>query len=396
MKLPLLSFLIFLLCGLCPAWAIPVLTPLNMTGAVAAQTPGSWPDLPASQALDGKPDTCTGTWENTQNPWLTVTLASAAEVRRVVIYNRTDCCQDRLRDITISAWSGTDETLPPVFTSALLNAGGEFVDPVSLQVELPAGLSVRKIRIHRKPNLAPAPGILSVSEVQLYTAMDVALPWNTDLTSANIAGLTATQSSRWPGLSPMNALDNDLGSTTATAPADAQAWWELDFGEEVWVQKVTVYNRTDCCQGRFRDINVIFYDGNHVPQAIHFMGAPGVSGFEVSPLNPLPLSRYIRIARTADGSGTEDGNILSLAEVKVTGMAFAVPELTSTILPGDHLRLSWPSLTMERYSLETTSDLRAPWTSLGNPPGGEIILAMEDDRRFYRLTRLRPGLPAGQ
>jgi hypothetical protein len=52
------------------------------------------------------------------NPWWLVTFPSDAAVTNVQLYNRTGCCPERLRDITVQVLDASDV---PIFTSSVLN-----------------------------------------------------------------------------------------------------------------------------------------------------------------------------------------------------------------------------------------------------------------------------------
>ncbi|XP_071950910.1 fucolectin-like [Antedon mediterranea] len=60
----------------------------------------------AGKAIDGKTDgnfgkkTCTHT-QNSGNPWWYVDLGSPIPISKIVIYNRGDCCGNRLRDAKV-------------------------------------------------------------------------------------------------------------------------------------------------------------------------------------------------------------------------------------------------------------------------------------------------------
>ncbi len=376
-----------------PARAIPVLRLLDLTGTVAEQSPGAYPQHPASNAIDGRLDTTTATWENTQDPFLSLTLPAAREVRRVVIFNRADCCQDRLRDLTLTFHAGTDSATPPLYTYGVLNPGGVQPAPAFLQLDLPAGITARRITIRRKPGTAPAAGVLSIGEVRLYTAEETALPRGTDLLHADIPGITATQSSTWPGLPATNALDENPATFTATTAEDKNAWWELDLGGEALVETFTIHNRADCCQDRLRDLTINFMDSRRQETGgISFGGAAGNSlTLTTTLLAPRGLTaRYIRVIRRSAGTG-QDANILSLSGVGVTGGAVITPALTLTPLPGQpRVQLSWPPHTLEYYRLETAPDPRSPWSPLdpGDDQGTTLTVPMEGPRRFYRLRQI--------
>ena len=63
----------------------------------------------ATVALDGNTSGSGGPWENAEiihteredQPWWQIALANQSEIHGVTIFNRTDCCQDRLRDFYV-------------------------------------------------------------------------------------------------------------------------------------------------------------------------------------------------------------------------------------------------------------------------------------------------------
>lgn len=88
--------------------------------------------------------------------------------------------------------------------------------------------------------------ILSLAEVQVFSAGR----------SVGQAG-KAKQSSVASGGDPQRAIDGDTngvfpdGSVTHTS-SERGAWWEVDLGQEVLIDRVVVWNRTDCCTERLR------------------------------------------------------------------------------------------------------------------------------------------------
>ena len=74
---------------------------------------------------------------------------------------------------------------------------------------------------------------------------------------ANIAPLgTATESTEYPGYPATNAIDGNYANFTHTNVPDATPTWQVDLGKEYAIEKVILYNRTNCCPERLRDITV--------------------------------------------------------------------------------------------------------------------------------------------
>ncbi|SSC10332.1 discoidin domain-containing protein [thiotrophic endosymbiont of Bathymodiolus puteoserpentis (Logatchev)] len=104
------------------------------------------------------------------------------------------------------------------------------------------------------------------------------------------------------------------GSTTLTKKEQG-AWWQVDLGSEKKINKIIIYNRTDCCSDRLSNYQVsisnkadfsthIYQQDFHVapnPKKTIKLDAPGKQG------------RYVRVQLL-------DKNYLSLAEVQVMGI----------------------------------------------------------------------------
>lgn len=67
----------------------------------------------------------------------------------LIIYNRTSCCQSRLRDITVIVRDAADTT--DLFTSPLLNPENSLNGPASLSVDL-SGVTGGIVLVHRTPD----------------------------------------------------------------------------------------------------------------------------------------------------------------------------------------------------------------------------------------------------
>ena len=137
------------------------------------------------------------------------------------------------------------------------------------------------------------------------------------------------QSSDLPGYSAGASLANDGntdgnfwdGSVTHTdwgltynVPNVAGQWWAVDLGSERVVNKVKIFNRTDCCSERLSHYRILAWDSKaftwNVVSDHSADDTTGVPFFEV----PIDMVRtqYVMVAKM-------DDNYLSLAEVQVLG-----------------------------------------------------------------------------
>jgi hypothetical protein len=129
------------------------------------------------------------------------------------------------------------------------------------------------------------------------------------------AGRPATQSSTCCGGEAARAVDGNTdgnygnGSVTHTG-GDLQEWWQVDLGAVTDIGKVVLYNRTDCCNDRLSNFDVLLSnDGINWQTATSFQGT-------APPRTALPIDgagRFVRVRL----HGT---NYLSLAEVQVIAL----------------------------------------------------------------------------
>ncbi len=106
-----------------------------------------------------------------------------------------------------------------------------------------------------------------------------------------------------------------LNKSTTHTNYEQGAWWQVDLGSEKKINKIIIYNRTDCCADRLSNYQVsisnkadfsthIYQQDFHVapnPKKTIKLDAPGKQG------------RYVRVQLL-------DKNYLSLAEVQVMGI----------------------------------------------------------------------------
>jgi len=109
------------------------------------------------------------------------------------------------------------------------------------------------------------------------------------------------------------------GSVTHTAN-EVGAWWEVDLGGTMSIERIDVWTRTDCCSGRLKNYFVLISDSPHP-----LPGDLGITELFEAPRAGSPTSiavtaqgRYVRILM-------DHLSALSLAEVEVWGHGQPIP-----------------------------------------------------------------------
>jgi hypothetical protein len=285
----------------------------------------------AGSAVDGNTDgaffsgSVTHTNEET-SPWWQVDLQSSATVTNIKIFNRTDCCGDRLSDFWVFV---SDTPFGAADTPATLQARADTFSSHQTAMPSPSntitvGAQGRYVRVQ----LAGV-GILSLAEIQVNGTAGTA---NSNLAS----GKGATQSSNLAGAATAgasSAVDNNTngnffaGSVTHTAE-QANPWWQVDLGASSSINTVTIYNRTDCCSDRLMNYWVFVSENPFTAAETPLTLSARPNTFSLfqavapSPSTTLTLNtqgRYVRIQLAGSG-------ILSLAEVQVNGTSAAVTD----------------------------------------------------------------------
>ncbi|MEZ4771980.1 MAG: discoidin domain-containing protein [Bacteroidia bacterium] len=143
-------------------------------------------------------------------------------------------------------------------------------------------------------------------------------------------GKPATQSSDYhPTLGQAgNAVDGNTSGVWANRSVthtldggSAYPWWEVDLGEDYQIQRIEIWNRTDCCANRMNNMEILVKDeSGNTTSFLHENYT-----YRADQTYPLTFTnevtgRYVRIRLNTDYG------ILSLAEVKVYGNQTSVPE----------------------------------------------------------------------
>ncbi len=124
----------------------------------------------ANRGINGTTTDFTATAKTDSNASWQVALPQFSQAEQIVLHNRDNCCQHRLRDITVTI---DDEQGVEVFQSPLLNVENQLSGPSTITVDLPAGLNAGTVKVSRltDPDLsgggtwASDANILSLGEV---------------------------------------------------------------------------------------------------------------------------------------------------------------------------------------------------------------------------------------
>ena len=354
--------------------------PTNIAlGKTASQSTTFNGGIVASRSVDGN---TSGVWANNalsstlseSHPWWQVDLGSNYFIQSVKLWNRTDCCSDRLSNFYIfvsdAPFSSNDlnTTLNQSTVSHYYYSGA-----AGTSAEISINHSGRYVRIQLSGT-----NFLTIAEVQVFSTGSTTTPTITPsptytltptLTPMNVAlGKSASQSTTFDGsIVASRSVDGNTSGVWAdnvlsSTNSESHPWWQVDLGSSYFIQSVKLWNRTDCCGDRLSNFYVFVSDtpfsSNDLsitlnqPAVNHyyFSGTVGTS----TEISINHSGRYVRIQLF----GT---NFLTLAEVQVfsTG-AMYTPTMT-------------PSPTPINYALGKTGSQSSTYNHSVNPVAAKAI-----------------------
>ena len=252
------------------------------------------------------------------DPWWEVDLGSEHDLLAIKLWNRTDCCADRLRNFHVLLSS--DPFTSPGLNETINQEGVTdyfFPDLAGRETEIPLGGQGRYVRIQ-----LAGQSFLQLAEVEIMGCEGgCSSPQNLALNQASQQSTTYGA-----GLASYANDGNTRGSSPWTADLQhtqnqAQPWWEVDLGQLGDIESVQLYNRSEGGSSRLKDFYVLVSSSPFSPsasladllndQAIaqHFFS--GVAGAQES-IGIDALGRYVRVQLSGTG-------ILHMAEVEVMG-----------------------------------------------------------------------------
>lgn len=401
------------------AWATLTLSPIDITsgtGTTASQSTDYGAIYLADIAINGNTVDFTHTAALDPAPSWSANFNRDETFEKVVIHNRDDCCADRLSDITLQILDASNTVL---FTSPVLNPANALSGPAFITVDLPSSLTGRQLIVSRDPaSIIGGQGVLSIGEVMIGGINDVFIPLGTNLTQAGILAFSAAQAptSAGPpgGGVAYNAFDGNFGNFTHTnANVNVNATFTTDFGEEMLLESVIMYNRTSCCGERLRDIVVTVLDGtgaevlnSGILNPLNGLGSPGQIDVDLVALNGgIPIvGKTVVITRIVDNVNTannaDDRSVISLGELQIFGGSVPAPSsdfrIESVVYDSvlSNVTLEWPSKAGFSYQIHESSDLIV-WEPTGQPvaaqAGGKTTHTLENvpaPPSFYRIEEI--------
>jgi hypothetical protein len=216
-------------------------------GKPASQISTGWGG-DSTRAVDGNTDgnfggnsvTCT---QLEDQPWWRVNLLGFYEVSEVVVWNRADCCGDRLNNFDVLVGSHKCGSV----------RGAALTNPVKCD-KLLKGSSVT-VQLQGR-------NYLSLAEVEVYGKL-LDIPKRAREPPPDgyqlLTGLHRTKQSSvaWGGASA-RAVDGNtagnFGSGSCTHTNFEKAWWAVDLGDTYQIEKVVLWNREDCCSERLNNV----------------------------------------------------------------------------------------------------------------------------------------------
>jgi len=138
---------------------------IPLSGATVRQS-SQYSLFEAKIGIDGIYSNYTHTAPEDLQPWWEISLPRETPIGTVKIYNRVDCCGERLSNLFLTISDSAGKSL---YQSEILNSENTLQSPDALTIELPKPLSAQTIRITRKQKLPDdVDTILSIGEVELF------------------------------------------------------------------------------------------------------------------------------------------------------------------------------------------------------------------------------------
>src|SRR5688572_9906373 len=265
-----------------------------------------------------------------------VDLGADRTIEEIVLWNRTDCCGERLSNFTLSVTNTASAT---VYSQAFYpGAGSVGVSETVTDFGAAGGtISGRVVKVQFN-------GFNNVGEASLSLAEVEVQDFITSPGYQNVAlGKTATQVSTGFGGEASRAVDGNTsgayGDNSVTHTMDfggGPKFWEVDLGGDFEINEIALWNRTDCCSDRLSNFRLSVFDGaTEVYGADHFTTAGSAkrifSTFEdtggfFARGDRVRVELIGGLNNGAGGQGARES--LSLAEVQVFGIPEPVTALT--------------------------------------------------------------------
>lgn len=137
---------------------------------------------------------------------------------------------------------------------------------------------------------------------------------------------TSTQSSNYGNFGANNAIDSNNMTFNHTQSED-NAWWQVTLPRDIYITKINILNRQDCCKDRLSNFDVIILDHNNNTVVSKYYEVAG-NGITWSNINQIGRMVKVQLRKR---------NFLHMAEVSVYGVAVNYSLLLENPLSADIL-----------------------------------------------------------
>ena len=325
---------------------------------------------------------------NEQNAWWEIDLEEINNLSSVKLWNRTNCCADRLTDFHVLV---SDVPFTSTDLNATINQSGvsdyHFPGTAGRETDIILDRTGRYLRVQLSGTER-----LQLAEVEIFGCAIECDPSNVSLgkptQQSSTLGNNQNQFGSANAVDGNNDGDHNNNSITHTLN-EQNAWWEVDLEGNYDLYTVKLWNRTNCCADRLTDFHVLVSDvpftSTDLNATINQDGVtdyhfPGTAGRETDIILDR-TGRYLRVQL----SGT---NRLQLAEVEIMGCE--IPEATiyqNCNFSGPSVSVGigeYPNMTSIGFNNDVLSSLQVPTglqvTLFSNTNfGGSSINFVEDD-----------------
>ncbi len=304
--------------------------------------------------------------------WIEIDLGENRDIEEVIIWNRTNCCQERLSNVYVLV-ADTPFPTDTDLTAALANADFNYqIGDTSEEdvVKVDVAQIGRYVRLQKSGNNAPTgnngENVINILELQVmgdtlqidsdndgicddvdvcpgFDDTQIGQPCDdgdpcTELSIYNdncecvpmfnyeLLG-TASMSSGSSSLAPRinDGIVDNASLIAYTGGASLHEWMQLDLGATRNIDEVVIWNRTNCCQARLNNAYVLV-SNIPFPGTTDLNAALAVANFsyqlgDVSSLATVNVDigqsgRYVRLQKS--GNNVDD-NSLNIQELQVIG-----------------------------------------------------------------------------
>lgn len=183
----------------------------------------------------------------------------------------------------------------------------------------------------------------------------------------------ASQISESSGGAASRAIDGNTnqvwggGSVAHTGGAQTNTlWWEVDLLSTVDIGRVVYFPRSDCCDSRQAEVNVVILNAARTEVNRYVIGGAG-NGVYAWPdattvdYGPSVSGRYVRIERTPLVVDPPADDFLNIAEVQVFNVFRPIMDIG---VYNGQIMVAWDADAFSTPKLQKSGSLSGPWTDV--------------------------------